>query len=327
MAFRQQIHSWRNPDLVIRFREVNLQVASLDSRPDVDAATQEQARAWLADARNILQQRFFGVLPYDRYDAVWAIINQLRHLLCAVLPATELLALLADIRASTSYLGGRRREVCERDLARIEQELLSKASAGSVANEPLTQLRCSLESWSRQVAGAREAHWRKVNLLRKRLSVTAWVLSFLLCLALWLLPELLAGSASACPQPPQCSSAPTLGRLQLAGIMLFGAIGGLVSALWANESIHAASSQFYLQRTLLTLKPIVGAAMAVFTVLLEQAGIVSVLPSDSEGLSAFLVLAFLSGFSERFVRTRIEAASNPAATAASSAAPASEPKG
>ncbi len=317
MAFRQHIHSWRNPDLVIRFREVSLLVASLENQPDVAPGRKEQARSWLADARDILQQRFFGILPYDRYDAVWAIVNQLRHLLCTVLPAPQLIAVLADIRASASYLSGRQREACGRDLARIEQELLSKAAAGPAAYEPLTPLRGSLESWSRRVAEVREAHWRKVNLLRKRLAVTAWVLSFLLCLALWLLPELLAGSAKACPQPPQCTPVLALSSLQLAGIMLFGAIGGLVSALWANESIHAASSLFYLQRTLLTLKPIVGAAMAVFTVLLEQSGIVSVLPSDSEGLSAFLVLAFLSGFSERFVRTRIEAASNPAAAASS----------
>ena len=60
VAFRQQINSWRNPDLVIRFREVSLQVASLDSQSDVDAATREQARAWLTDARSLLQQRFFG---------------------------------------------------------------------------------------------------------------------------------------------------------------------------------------------------------------------------------------------------------------------------
>ena len=329
MAFRQQINSWRNPDLVIRFREVSLQVASLDSRPDVDAATREQARAWLTDARSLLQQRFFGILPYDRYDAVWAIVNQLRHLLCTLLPAPELPAVLADIRASTSYLGSRQREACERDLSRLEQELLPKtAAAGPVASEQLHRLRAELLGWSRQVAAAREAHWRKVNLLRKRLAVTGWLLILLLGAAFGLLPELMVAKASDCPLPSRCPRIEGLDRLQLGGVMLLGAIGGLVSALWTNESIHAESSRFYLQRTLLTLKPVIGAAMATFTILLEQAGIVSVLPSESEGMAAFLVLAFLSGFSERFVRTRIEAASNPAAASAASAgAEEPEPKG
>ncbi len=321
MAFRQQIHSWRNPDLVIRFREVGLLVEALDSRPDVDAGTRQQARAWLADARNILQQRFFGVLPYDRYDAVWAIVNQLRHLLCGALQPTDLLALLADIRASASYLSGQQRVACERDLGRIELDLLSRvAAASSVADAALQQLRARLEAWSRLVAGEREAHWRKINLLRKRLAVTGWLLFVLLLAALCLLPGLMVGAGSSCPQPPSCSSGVAVGSVQLGGIMLLGAIGGLVSALWSKESVQATPSQFYVQRSLLTLKPVIGAATATFVVLLQKAGIVSLLPAGSDEMTAYLVLAFLSGFSERFVRTRIEEASSPGGSPVGAAA-------
>lgn len=317
VAFRQQIHSWRNPDLVIRFREVSLLVAGLEGQPDIDPGTKEQARTWLADARNILQQRLFGILLYDRYDAAWAMIHQLRHLLCTVLPARELLALLVDIRSSTAYLGNRQREACERDLLRLEQELLPRAAgAGTAAGEPMNRVRAELESWSRRVAGAREAHWRKVNLLRKRLAVTGSLLVALLGMAWCLLPGLLAGASGA-----------GISRLQLGGIMLLGAIGGLVSALWSKEALHATSSQFYLQRTLLALKPVIGAATAIFAVLLQKAGIVSLLPASADQMTAYLVLAFLAGFSERFVRTRIEEASSPAASAASPVAEAAEPKG
>lgn len=309
MAFRQQIHSWRNPDLVIRFREVSLLVASLDNQPDVSAATKEQARAWLTDARNILQQRWFGILPYDRYDAVWALVNKLRHLFCTVLPAPDLLAVLADVRASCTHLPAQQRLSCERDLARLEAELIgSHLVEGAIlaaAAQPLPRIRLELERLSRLVAEVREAHWRKVNLLRKRLTATSWVLIALLGAMFWLLPELALGVAMT--------------RLHVGGVLLFGAIGGLVSALWTNESIHAASSQFYLQRTLLTLKPIVGAASATFVVLLQHAGFVSLLPAGVEPMAGYLVLAFLSGFSERFVQARIEESSSPAAVAASGA--------
>lgn len=327
MRFRQTIQSWRNPDLVVRFRAVSLLVDSLDRRPEVDPAAREQAKVWLADARGLLQQRVLGILPYDRYDAAWAVINQLRHLLCAVLRPSELLALLADIRGSTAYLSGRRREACERDLSRIEQALLAEPALdcplieeaeSSNRIESLSRLRLQLENLSRLAAGVREAHWRKVNLLRKRLAVTSWTLLLLLGAAFGWLPEMLTPRGLDCPLPYDCSPVPAISRLQLGGIMLFGAIGGLVSALWTHETINASSSRFYLQRTLLMLKPIVGAAMATFTILLEQAGIVSVLPSmpsEAAGMAAWLVLAFLSGFSERFVRTRIEAASSPAAAA------------
>ena len=306
MVSRKHMHSWRNPDLVIRFREASLSVASLESRQDVDAGVKEQARSWLMDAQDILQQRCFGILPYDRYDAVWALINKLRHLFCAWLPAPELLAVLADIRASSAYLSGRQRESCEHDLARLEQDLLRRAADARAASaDSLHRVRAELESWSRLVADMRETHWRKVNLLRKRLTVTAWVLLALLCAAFWLLPELSLKTA--------------ITRLELGGILLFGAIGGLVSALWTNEALHASSSQFYLQRTLLALKPIVGAATATFAVLLQQAGFVSLLPAGVDEMTAYLVLAFLAGFSERFIRTRIEEASNSAAVAASGA--------
>lgn len=309
MAFRKHMRSWRNPDLVIRFREVSLSVSSLESHPDVDAQTKEQARSWLVDAQDILEQRRFGILPYDRYDAVWALVNQLRHLLCTVLPAPELLAVLADVRASCSYLPTQQRLLGERDLARLEAELIGSrlpaAAIPAAAAQQLPRIRLELERLSRLAAGAREAHWRKVNLLRKRLTVTGSVLLALLCAAFWLLPELLPATALTSPQ--------------LAGIMLFGAIGGLVSALWTNESIHASSSQFYLQRTLLALKPIVGAASAIFAVLLQQAGFVSLLPAGVDQMTAYLVLAFLAGFSERFIRTRIEEATNSSAVTASPA--------
>lgn len=300
MAFRKHMRSWRNPDLVIRFREVSLSVAKLEARPDVAAGVKEQASSWLVDAQDILDQRHFGILPYDRYDAVWALINQLRHLLCSVLPAPDLLAVLADVRASCCYLPQQQRLLGERELARLEAELIGGPVPGAAipaaTSEPLPRIRLELERLSRLVAGAREAHWRKVNLLRKRLTVTGSVLLVLLCTAFWLLPDLLRGMV--------------ITRPQLAGIMLFGAIGGLVSALWTNESIHASSAQFYLQRTLLALKPIVGAASATFIVLLQQAGFVSLLPANADPMTACLVLAFLAGFSERFIRTRIEEATN-----------------
>lgn len=300
MAFRKHMRSWRNPDLVIRFREVSLSVAKLEARPDVAVGVKEQARSWLVDAQDILDQRHFGILPYDRYDAVWALINQLRHLLCSVLPAPDLLAVLADVRASCCYLPQQQHLLGERELARLEAELIGSPVPGAAipaaTSEPLPRIRLELERLSRLVAGAREAHWRKVNLLRKRLTVTGSVLLVLLGTAFWLLPELLRGMV--------------ITRPQLAGIMLFGAIGGLVSALWTNESIHASSAEFYLQRTLLALKPIVGAASATFIVLLQQAGFVSLLPANADPMTACLVLAFLAGFSERFIRTRIEEAAN-----------------
>ncbi len=321
--FSQPVHTWRDPDLVIRIRELSLLVDGLERRSDVDAAIREQVRVWLTDASNILEHRFFDILPYDRYDAVWSIIDQLRHLLCAWLPPAELLALLADIRASSSYLSGRQCEACERELVRLEQALLTRVDAAcSAASGSLQGIRAELEIWSRRAAAAREAHWRTVNLLRKRLMLTGFGL-LLLLVAVWcLLPDILVSQPTPCT-PPHCPPIAVVSHLQIAGVMLFGAIGGLVSALWSKESLDTTSSQFYLQRTLLALKPIIGAATATFAVLLQKAGTVSLLPANIDQMSAYLVLAFLAGFSERFVRTRIEAVSNSTEGAASKRCPAS----
>jgi hypothetical protein len=85
------------------------------------------------------------------------------------------------------------------------------------------------------------------------------------------------------------------------GILFFGALGGLISALGRRESLGNLS-EFYLGRLSLFLRPFLGSALAGVVYLAVQGGLFSFLAIKSESpRPALLVLSFLAGFLERAV--------------------------
>jgi hypothetical protein len=89
-------------------------------------------------------------------------------------------------------------------------------------------------------------------------------------------------------------------------LALVGAGGGLVSSLLSPEPVDAQVTDFYVNRRLLYLRPLVGATMALASYFAVQAGILSVVGINiSSPTAGFLVLGFISGFSERFFVNRV----------------------
>ena len=105
---------------------------------------------------------------------------------------------------------------------------------------------------------------------------------------------------------PTFSVCPGLGPESLLAVAVFGALGGLVSALRTMEAIDAPASAYYIQRTSLGLRPVVGAAAGLVIYLIQASGIVSFISNTTCADASHLVLAFIAGFSERFFIAQIE---------------------
>lgn len=260
------------------------------SRLDAGDSEVQTCRQWMNAAQQALKSEFLGFLPYHTYDRTWGFINLMRHKFCLLLPPDRLLPLVGQVRACLDYVvESGRREALAKDLQLVEDSLIAqlKGMDGNGATPPYPQeQRLRLENLSRATAEARETHWRKINLLRMRLVVSAICLGTLLALGIVLVPTVL--------------QEPGVGRLHMLAMVVFGALGGLVSALQSTESLQARASAYFLQRTLLALRPVVGAAAGLLVYLVQFSEIVSFFPSTEHPGAAHLALAFVAGFSERF---------------------------
>ena len=269
--------------------EFSAELAALErtGKTDRDA----ECESWLREAKETLLGRFLGFLPYNSYDRTWGFIHQIRHRLCRILNADQLLMVTLQIHANLDYISDpARREELHKELADLERALAAHNGAASAQN--LGEQRLRLEQISRITAEARQGHWRKVNLLRTRLVVTTLVLVIFLFLSLGLVPAVLANES--------------IGPSQVLAMIVFGGLGGLVSALRSTEPLNARSSDYYLQRTLLGLRPVVGAAAGLLIYLIQISGVLTLLPDASYPGAVHLALAFTAGFSERFFIAQIE---------------------
>jgi hypothetical protein len=90
------------------------------------------------------------------------------------------------------------------------------------------------------------------------------------------------------------------------GLALAGAAGGLVSSLLSPESVDAKAADFYLNRRMLYLRPVVGATLALASYFALQAGLLTVagVKKDAD-IAGFIVVGFISGFAERFFVNKV----------------------
>ncbi|HVZ41231.1 MAG TPA: hypothetical protein VHI13_18270 [Candidatus Kapabacteria bacterium] len=291
-------HLWHgDPNIAVHLHEIGHLLDCMGPDHQNDARV-KACRNWKDEADAYIRRRNFPLLLIGKYDAVWAVLNRVRNELCAILPASGLQWVVQNVRAGLCYLSPAEAGRSEKELAGIEKSLREVTTAPhghteEVRTATATTLACArfdLERLSRLVADAREAHWRKVNLLRGRLLLTALALLILVLPCIWLLPAI-----------------PTMQvtEIQVLGVILFGALGGSVSALRTKESLAANAPVYYIQRTLLLLKPVVGAATALFVYLAQLAGVLKVVPTDVNPAGAQLVLAFIAGLSGRFLVDRV----------------------
>lgn len=286
-----------DPNISVRLLSAEEMIHSLQKREFVGDEL-DSCHFWLQESKEVFRNAVCGILPYDSYDKIWATLNQIRHMFCRILPRDELQTLVVEIRAGLSYVASRKcRDEYDKDLHEIEKSLGLSIHHGTASQEE-SELRRTLERLSRIAADARESHWRKVNLFRKRLFLTSLSLMVLLLTSLALLPFVLPAGA------------PSWSEIFL--IICFGAMGGLVSALNSREPLESQTSAYYIQRTLLFLRPFIGATAGLITCLMQATGIISLLPATATGTDsqvfhpAYLVLAFVAGFGERFFITQLE---------------------
>lgn len=286
-----------DPNISVRLLSAEETIHSLQKREFIGEEL-DSCHFWLQEGKEVFRDAVCGILPYDSYDKIWATLNQIRHMFCRIVPREELQALVVEIRAGLSYVTARKcRDEYDKDLNEIEKSLgLSAHHSPTLQNE--RELRRALERLSRIAADARESHWRKVNLFRKRLFLTSLSLMVLLLMSLVLLPFVLPAGAPS--------------WIEIFLIICFGTMGGLVSALNSRESLESQTSAYYIQRTLLFLRPFIGATAGLIVCLMQATGLISLLPAMATGADsrvfhpAYLVLAFVAGFSERFFITQLE---------------------
>lgn len=281
-----------DPQIQIMIQDAHAIVARLEQ----EGARAEECRKWIEKIDATFRRRILGFLLYSAYDVIWQAFNRIRHCFCQIAPISDLLSIALNIQSSLTYIVREDdRKQYESELGKIKEALRLHVAGhdptGPCAALPLEHIRYELERLSRLVADARDAHWRKVNLLRMRLLVTAIIVGGLLIVSLWLVPSFI--------------KMPDFTWTHVLTVISFGSLGGLVSAIRTMESLEVSTSAYYIQRTLLGLRPVIGAAAGLMLYLIQISGLLSIVPAGANPSAAYLVLAFVAGFSERFFVAQI----------------------
>jgi len=201
-----------------------------------------------------------------------------------------------DIRDTLSYISDAaackesKKELfdCETSLRSLH---VGDSADKSAKYRTLEEIRYRIEQLSRAGAEQRDSHWRKVNLLRVRLIVMSGIIATVLLSLLILIPFIFDQGV-------------TLSFVLT--VILLGALGGLVSALSTIEPLGASSSGYYINRILLFLKPVIGAAAGLVVYLLQLSNLVQVATASANPPATYLATAFLAGFSERFFTSELQ---------------------
>ena len=253
-----------------------------------DEQAREKCRGIWQDCSEAVHNRILDTVPWPKYDAAWGYLHELRTELVGWLPlSTVRERLLPEIEADVSYLAPNRSSEAEADFKKLRDELrtLPEASPPAAREGREQEARVRLATWAKEVAQARQATWLKANMIRSRLAIMGFVLSALLVVVIALAPHLGEEKAD---------------RPFYLALMVFGAMGGLVSAVIVRETLEVPATEFYIHRRLLYLRPLLGAALGVvgfFAVRAHAVSIVGIGPNSGD--RAFLVLAFAAGFAER----------------------------
>jgi hypothetical protein len=304
---------------------------TLDPRRTLDIA---DCRRWLCKAHAVLKKCW---IRYTAYDEAWASLLEIRHRLCWILPERELVRIALGIRDDLEYLKDEKeKKESEHRIRKIiaaltraagrsgseegdesEEMLLIEGAAASgtvsesegegrfeelneeivaevvqvvpLGSAELDRYRAELNRLSLQTAMPRQTRWYKINLYRTRLLATAGLMA--------IGEGLIVGGMIF-----WYDSVGIPRNLQFAvlGVVAFGILGGFLSAVSAREAVTAGSAAFYIERVLLVLRPVVGAAAALVVYIAQLAKVVTIGPADG-GIALFFVVAFASGFSERFI--------------------------
>lgn len=245
----------------------------------------------LASARDALAHRGLARLPRPRYDAAWAQLHHLRSFLCQKIALGHLLGVIAeDVEADIEYLDAREAREARRELDDLRHKVRCNLEGGKERTTNERLLRARLEALSKDTGEAHDAQWLRVNMIRHRLTVMGLALAVVVPAVIWRLPVVLDERTTAF-------------YFLLA---LFGAMGGLISAVLGRDSLEDRVAEYYIRRHLLLLRPLIGAALALVSFCAVRFGLVSFGSVNEDSVPGeFLAVAFLAGFAERAFVKRI----------------------
>jgi hypothetical protein len=237
-------------------------------------------------------------LQAQRFDLAWSRFHFVEEMLLLLAPKEEVIAQLEIIAMRAQELpDGKRDEVIK--VLTQARDLLQQDPALTAPKE--TAFRTALK----EALAAINYHRRLFHWYRGIYQAQIYVL--LTAMA----PLLSAFLVLQWRLPPELSARPTPFLPFLGQIFILGAIGGVVSLLLNERNLGEGVTSFYYGKIGLLIKPALGAVGAVVVYYLfdsnllfqigenatTSAGVVKL--SVSYG-SFYYVLAFLSGFSERF---------------------------
>jgi hypothetical protein len=277
-------------ELVTRCHVIEKTLLELEEKKLAEEDKISECCDWLQQSADAI-----GRCPAD-FDRAWASLLEIRHRFCWMLPPRGLVRVALDVGGDKLYL---KDDNTKRKYRNEIDRLVGKLQALQKRTTPadsrtLTACRVDLAHLSMMGAEARQGQWYKINLYRARLASTARALCAVEALAV-----------AALIYAPQVLGSVPYSWVVVLGVVIFGGIGGFLSALKMKEPLTQGSPAFYVERESIALRPIVGAAAGLIVFFLQLCGILTVGASGSPQV-AFFVAAFCAGFSERFFVKRLE---------------------
>jgi hypothetical protein len=230
-----------------------------------------------------IDNRVVGIIV-PKYDEAWSRLHEARGQLCQHAAAAELLGVLvADIRADEGFLVKPKEQLeFGQEVDRLRKELLKRA--------PDPRIREGLLAVSERGRLARDDMWLKADMKRTRITIMGFLLGASVVIAIGTLPTVLSGPS-------------WLFFLTLAA---FGALGGVISSLYAPEPVTGKAMDFYINRRLLYLRPIIGTALAIASYVAIQGHAFTLFNIGPNSPTAgFMFVGAAAGFSERAFVTRL----------------------
>lgn len=281
-------------NFLARIRKASGPGLSPDRDLDID-----ECQSWLALACETLHSPFWQFYrSYLVYDGVWRSLTQARHRLCFIAEPDDLAPIALDIKSDLLYLQASEPSIQVNEVVNEVGALANELAERSHRDAPTTNgYRRVLYKYSLIGGELRQDHWHKVNLTRERLRRTAILLTIFLFVSIFLVPLSVSDDSA-------------LNHFAVASILLFGLIGGLLSAVQQRETISSSDmySKYYLEQLPLYFRPIIGSAAGLAICFLHISGIVTVAGAGAganEWPIGLFVLAFVGGFSERFLSKQI----------------------
>lgn len=92
---------------------------------ELSGHTRERVESVLKEVRSALENRIWRLIPYPKYDYSWALLHQVRALLCQEIPLPRLVASVVDeIAGDLDYLTGSERVTAKERVTRLREDSL-----------------------------------------------------------------------------------------------------------------------------------------------------------------------------------------------------------